>query len=93
MSIYYSNWDELLKSSEEVARAHVSDRYAQILAQKIEGQLSNTDEQIRKLKTAIPDGWEDQIQALCRFKEALATWELELDTVGFLSINGGILGA
>jgi len=33
---------------------------SQILAPKIERQLSNIDEQIRKLKTATPDGWEDQ---------------------------------
>ena len=92
LSNFYPNWNELLRSSEEIARTHIHERYIAILSPKIERQINNIDEKIRKLKTAEPTGWNDQIQALEKLKDALVKWELELDIVGFLSINGGILG-
>jgi hypothetical protein len=92
LSDHYSNWDELLRTIEKTARKHVHQRYNQILTPKIEEQLKCIDEQIRKLQFAKPDGCEDQAQDLCRLKEVLTDWDLELDIAGFLSINGGILG-
>ena len=93
LSSKYSNWEAILRTVEKIARGHVFERYTQILAPKIEAQTINIDEQIRKLQNAKPDDWEDQVQALDQLKIALTTWELELDIVGFLSVNGGVLGA
>ena len=96
---YYPNWETLLRSTEEIAQAHIHERYSQILKPEIEVQLNNLDEQIEKLEIAEPDGWKDQIKTLDKLRKALLdttstpAWELELDAVGFLSINGGILDA
>lgn len=65
----------------------------------MEKEAQLLDEQIGKLKIAKPGGWKDQIHTLNKLKKALEgttttpAWRLELDTVGFLSINGGILDA
>jgi ATP-dependent helicase HepA len=96
---YYSDWKDRLRKTERTAQAHIQKRYSQILEPEIKEELNSLDEQIGKLETAKPDGWKEQIHTLKKLKKALdgtaaaPAWELELDTVGFLSINGGILNA
>ena len=91
LTSYYLNWDQLIRSTEKIARLYIRERYDKILTPKIELQFENIDSKIMKLKTATPDGWEYQVVALNQLKNDLTNWELELDSIGFLSINGGIL--
>lgn len=92
LTSYYPNWELLLRKNESIARTYAHERFVKILSPKIEEQVTNIDEQIKNLKNAMPDNWEDQIKALNKLKEFLPMWELELVATGFLSINGGILG-
>ena len=90
LSNFYPNWEKLIRDTEKISREHIRGRYSHILAPKIDDQFAKLTEQIKKLESAKPDGWEDKIKSLNHILEAINTWDIELDAVGFLSINGGL---
>jgi hypothetical protein len=57
----------------------------------MESEFSRIDEQIRQATVSRTDGWEEEIEGFETLRHSLGGWDLKLDTVGFLSINGGII--
>lgn len=89
----YANvgWESLVNRAEKVARSHAKDHFALSLAGIFESERVRIDEQIRQAKLAGAAGWEDEIAGLEALLLAINGWDVELDTAGFLSINGGII--
>lgn len=86
-----SGWDALVKRAEALAKSQARERFAQILSPILESEQSRVQEQIRQAKAARSDGWEDEVAGYEALIQAIVDWDLELDLVGFLSINGGII--
>ena len=91
LSSYYPNWEERLRTAEKTANRYIRDQYSKILEVKVNAKIASINEEIRILQNARPGNWENQVESLSRLKDTLTSWEIELDTVGFLSINGGII--
>jgi len=89
----YSNWEELLRSAEKKAKEYALKQYSERLTYKLDYQFKTISEQIRNLKSAKVEDWESEISDLNKLTKILSEWTVELNTVGFLSINGGILNA
>lgn len=90
---YYANpgWEALVNRAEALARSQAKDHFALSLAAVFESERARIVEQIRQAKLAGADDWEDEIAGLEALLRAINEWDLELDTAGFLSINGGII--
>jgi len=71
----------------------VKKEFKERMLPSIEEKSQELDDDIEKLKFSKPDGWEHQIKAIKHLKKVLGDWRLDLDTVGFLSINGSIRDA
>lgn len=84
-------WDTLVVEAEKVARDQAKQYFTAVLEATLESDYARIDEQIRQADLAEANDWNDEITALNDLRDALENWELELDTVGFLSINGGII--
>jgi len=90
---YYANpgWEALVNRAEALARSQAKDHFALSLAAVFESERSRIVEQIRQAKFAGGDGWEDENAGLEALLLAISGWNVELDTAGFLSVNGGII--
>ena len=90
---YYAKigWDALVTGAEGVARLRVKDRFSFTLSPVIEMERVRINDQMRQAQDASADGWQDEVGGLKALLEAIDSWQIDLDTVGFLSINGGIM--
>ena len=90
---YYasSGWEALVIRAEILARSVVRDRFSLSFAAVFESERARIIEQIRQAKVAAADDWEDEIAGLDALLLAINGWDVELDTAGFLSVNGGII--
>ncbi len=89
----YANpgWETLVNSAEAIARVEAKKHFSLSLANVLEIEAARIVEQIRQAKLAGADGWEDEIAGLEALLAAINDWDVELDTAGFLSVNGGII--
>lgn len=90
---FYANpgWKSLVNRAEALARPKAKDRFSLSFATVFESERARIVEQIRQAKVAGADGWEDEIAGLEALLLAINGWDVELDTAGFLSVNGGII--
>lgn len=90
---FYSNigWEALINRAEAVARTQVAAHYALSLVPVLKLEEARIREQIRQAKDALSDGWKDEIAGLEALLHAINNWNLDLDTVGFFSVNGGLI--
>jgi hypothetical protein len=84
-------WEKLVAGAESMARIQVKEYFSLSLATILETESARITEQIRQAKVACADGWEDEIAGLEALLLAVNEWDVELDTTGFLSVNGGII--
>ena len=90
---YYANpgWKILIAQAEKRARNQAKEHFTTALSAVMESEFSRIDEQIRQATVSRTDGWEEEIEGFETLRHSLGGWDLKLDTVGFLSINGGII--
>ena len=93
LSDRYANpgWEALTKRAEGLARSQARERFSLSLAPAVESERVRIREQIRQAKAAKASGWEDEVAGLEALLQAVNEWDVELDTSGFLSVNGGII--
>ena len=93
LSDRYANpgWEDLTKRAEALARAQAKAHFCLSLTPALQSEQSRINEQIRQAKAAKADGWEDEIAGLEALLRAMNDWDVELDTAGFLSVNGGLI--
>jgi len=83
-------WGSLVNKAEDVARTLTRNLMSEIMAPALEFERARIGEQIRQSKAANSDDWQEEIVGLELLLRAINEWDLELDIVGFLSVNGGI---
>lgn len=89
----YANpgWETFVNRAEAIARTHAKQQLELSLTTVLETERARIAEQIRQANVAKADGWDDEIAGLKALLLAINEWDVELDTAGFLSINGGII--
>jgi ATP-dependent helicase HepA len=89
----YTNpgWEALVNQAEAKARIEAKRHFSLSLATILDTESARIAEQIRQAQVARADGWEDEVVGLETLLMAINEWDVELDTVGFLSVNGGII--
>lgn len=83
-------WEILVRRAEALARSKARAHFSLSLSPALESEGVRIAEQIRQAEAAKADGWEDEVAGLVALLGAIRDWDLELDTAGFLSVNGGI---
>lgn len=86
-------WETLVEAAAEFARNAARERFSAILMEVLQVEFARLDEQERQLRSLQPAGWNDELAGIHQLREGINRWEVELDSVGFLSVNGGILHA
>jgi hypothetical protein len=86
-----AGWGTLVTGAEGIAREKSKEFYKSKFTPVFEAEHSRIEEQIRQARTSQSDGWEDEIEGLEALQEAISGWYVELDTAGFLSVNGGLI--
>lgn len=89
---FYDDWLGLIRKTEKVGRAIVNDRFEKLLAIQSQDEINLILKQIQETERVRRPGWKEDIGTLKLMLQALKGWDLELDSIGFLSINGGVLG-
>lgn len=89
---FYDDWLGLVEGTEQAARALIRKRFTEILEPELRAEQSLIAEQLRQAESTRHDDWKADIEALTLLREAIDNWELELDCIGFLSVNGGLRG-
>jgi ATP-dependent helicase HepA len=89
----YANpgWEALVNRVEAKARIEAQRHFSLSLATILETESARIAEQIRQAKVARADDWEDEVGGLEALLKAIIEWDVELNTAGFLSVNGGII--
>jgi ATP-dependent helicase HepA len=86
----YEGWIDLVQTAEKAAQVIAVKQAKESLAPLIAAETTRIGEQIRQAKRLKLSGWKEEIEGLDLFMRAVGDWKLELDSVGFLSVNGGI---
>jgi hypothetical protein len=84
-------WSVLLNKRMEEALSCARDRFRESFAERFVAEHEHLNEQQRQLAALRPSGWEDDISAIELLRHALSEWDVELDSLGFLSVNGRLL--
>jgi ATP-dependent helicase HepA len=84
-------WGQLLAECHDFARSAARERISGLLSETLRNERARLDEQQRQLAALKPPGWTEDSAAIDRLRAALDGWTVELDSVGFFSVNGGLL--
>lgn len=84
-------WANVVSKTERAARKIARKLFEQLLADALHAEHARLDEQERQLRALKLNSWEDEVVAQNQLRRAIDEWDMELDSVGFLSVNGGIL--
>lgn len=84
-------WTALVTRCFEQARTAARERLVEALSERLGEEHARLLDQDRQLRALKPCGWQDDIAANKLLRRALDSWDLHLDSLGFLSVNGGIL--
>ena len=85
-----SGWANVVSKAERVARNIAREFFEQLLADALQAERARLDEQERQVRSLKLIGWEDDVAAQNQLRQAIDEWDMELDSLGFLSVNGGI---
>jgi hypothetical protein len=83
------DWEQKVQKAFELSRAEAKKRFAEQLETDLATEAKRLLEFERQAKR---EGNANELQSLAALKQAIENWSVELDSVGFLSINGNILG-
>lgn len=89
----YANlgWSILVQERLKQAQDRARERFGEVLTEKLQPEHARLDEQERQLHALKPAGWKDAIADMKSLRSALDGWQIELDSLGFLSVNGGLI--
>jgi ATP-dependent helicase HepA len=90
---YYPDWKEMIKKLEKVCRKKASAGFKEKLEPLIKEKQHLLSEKVHLLTHSKPDGWQDSIKNIEKLHSTLSEWNVHLDTIGFISINGGVRNA
>lgn len=81
-------WTEFLQQSYEVAEAEARKHFQEKLTGRIQLESDRIREQRRQLESRIDSGAIRESMNLHVLSLAISQWRVELDSIGFLSVNG-----
>jgi len=84
-------WTALVEQRFQEAQLIGRRRFSEVLAERLTSEHNRLDEQKRQLSVLKPIGWEDDLSAINLLRNAIDGWDVELEALGFLSLNGGLL--
>jgi ATP-dependent helicase HepA len=89
---FYSqrSWMQVVYDCFGVAQRIAREGFESLLAETLQAERMRLSEQQRQLNALRLPGWTEESAALQRLLAALDNWTVELDTVGFLSVNGRV---
>ncbi len=83
------DWQEKTRAAYELARAGAQRHFAEHLAGDLGAEQSRLQELERQVRR---EGGTQELAPIAALRQALLNWSVELDSAGFLSVNGNILG-
>lgn len=84
-------WTSLVETAAEFAIAAAREKFAAMLTEPLRAERARLDEQERQLLSLLAEGWEDELAGIQQLRQGIDGWEVELDSIGYLSVNGGLL--
>lgn len=88
---YYEEWPSLVSTAERTARQLANSKASEALASVLSGESAKIASLIDQAKRLRYSGWKEEVASLELFLESVSKWHLDLECVGFLSINGEIV--
>jgi hypothetical protein len=83
------DWQQKVRAAHDLARAEAQRHFAEHLAGDLAGEQRRLDELGRQVQR---EGATLELGPIAALRQALLNWKVELDSAGFLSVNGNILG-
>ncbi len=83
------DWQQKTRAAYELARAEAQRRFAEHLAGELGAEQSRLAELERQVRR---EGDPKELEPIAALQKAILNWKVELDSTGFLSVNGNILG-
>lgn len=83
------DWQQKVRSAYELTRAEAERHFAAQLAGDLAAEQARLDEIERQVRR---EGGTEELGPIAALRQALLNWKVELDSAGFLSVNGNILG-
>lgn len=83
------DWQQKVRAAYDLARAEAQRHFAEHLAGDLgaeQGRLQELERQVKR------EGGAQELAPIAALRQALLNWKVELDSAGFLSVNGNILG-
>ena len=83
------DWQQKVRAAYDLARAEAQRHFAEHLAGDLvaeQGRLQELERQVKR------EGGAQELGPIAALRHALLNWKVELDSAGFLSVNGNILG-
>ena len=90
---YYPDWRKLIKKLEKVLSKKSKGCFKEKFNPLVKEKQTALGEKIQQLNHSKPDGWEESMENLEKLQSILDKWNVQLDAVGFISINGGVRNA
>ena len=90
---YYSDWRKLIKKLETICRKKAKADFKEKFNPLVKEKQTVLGEKIQQLNHSKPDGWEESSENLEKLQSVLTKWNIQLDAIGFISINGGVRNA
>ena len=87
----YPSWNTMLHEYEKTAKSSARALYKEILTPKIDALNQVLFEEISKVEHGKSDCWKEKVESLSKLQLDIENWDVELDSLGFLSLNGGLL--
>jgi ATP-dependent helicase HepA len=84
-------WEVLVANRLEEARTLAYRAFDERLRVRIDAEHARLKERCRQLQRLKPAGWEEEFDGIQLLRAAIDAWEIELDSLGFFSVNGGLL--
>jgi ATP-dependent helicase HepA len=88
-----TGWKTFVEQRFQEAQMIGRQRFSDALAERLAAEHNRLKEQERQLSVLKPIGWEDDVSAINLLRNAIEDWDVELEALGFLSVNGGLLSA
>ena len=87
---FYSDWGTRVRTCQDIARDLIQRRFQDILGPILVSECDRIAQQRGQVERMKADGWERETEGLDLLARAILEWELELESVGFLSVNGRV---
>lgn len=83
----FPDWGDLLRKCDAAARAAAKNIFSEKLNASMASEKARIDELTRQLESARPKDWKEEVAALEALQSSIDSWDIELESLGYLSIN------